>query len=150
MIIWLKNFWLMFVLQYRLRSFLRGVKTLAVAIDTSGSIREDWIHKYAHAVNSAMLGLGISGTVIQFSHEIVNQEDFTNCFDVGEIHSYGGTLMKPVFKVVDGKYDAMVCLTDGYMQDMPDHVEIPLFWALVAHQKEFIPQLGLSATLCCT
>ena len=120
---------------------------MVVAIDTSGSMTEEYLHQclceiYAIALAKKPLKL----VILQFDTRIADIQEFTNLNDLKKkMHKYelkggGGTECKPVFDLLlkDPKFkrrpaELLMIFTDGYLTTYPRNVRTMknLIWVVI-------------------
>jgi predicted metal-dependent peptidase len=104
------------------------VLTLAVALDTSGSISDDQLKIFFNEIrwiwkNGAIITIFEADTCVQAQYKFNGK--FT-----GKVHGRGGTDLEPVLKEVEGEYDALVYFTDFYAPAIAKRYRIPVLWVL--------------------
>lgn len=116
------------------------VLKVAVAVDTSGSISNDQLKLFWSEIrwiwrNGAIVDVFECDTKVSERSPIA----FKGKWD-GKVHGRGGTELEPVFKEVEGKYDAVIYFTDFCAPDVKKRYRIPTLWVLTDEMdKEHYP-----------
>lgn len=120
---------------------------MVVAIDTSGSMTEEYLHQcLCEIYQIALAKKPLKLVIIQFDTRIADIQEFTNLNDLKKkMHHYelkggGGTEVKPVFDLLakDRKYsrrpaELLMIFTDGYLTTYPRNVRTMknLVWVVI-------------------
>jgi len=123
--------------------------TLGVIVDTSGSIDQVTLQRFAGELNAIKAELKAELHVAYVDTEVANNEYFSEDDDI-DLHAkgFGGTDFKPGFRWFDENVDgldAIIYLTDGYCSSFPskDDVLIPTLWCIEpGGVKDFQPPFG--------
>lgn len=120
---------------------------MVVAIDTSGSMTEEYLHQcLCEVYQIALAKKPLKLVIIQFDTRIADIQEFTNLNDLKKkMHHYelkggGGTECKPVFDLLakDRKYsrrpaELLMIFTDGYLTTYPRNMRTMknLIWVVI-------------------
>ena len=123
------------------------VDYMVVAIDTSGSMTEEYLHQcLAEIYQVALAKKPLKLVIIQFDTRIADIQEFTNLNDLKKnMHKYelkggGGTDVKPVFDLLakDRKYsrrpaELLMIFTDGWLEQYPRNMRTTknLIWVII-------------------
>lgn len=126
--------------------YSQEIETLVVVIDTSGSISQDELTRFASELSEILTVLNV-GTVhvLYVDTRVAKTEEFTRD-DLPlnlQAHGGGGTDFRPGFKWVDENGVTPACLiymTDLWCNSYPDTPDYPVLW--VATDKGSEPPFG--------
>lgn len=120
---------------------------MVVAIDTSGSMTEEYLHQcLCEIYQIALAKKPLKLVIIQFDTRIADIQEFTNLNELKKkMHKYelkggGGTEVKPVFDLLlkDRKYsrrpaELLMIFTDGYLTTYPRNMRTMknLIWVVI-------------------
>lgn len=120
---------------------------MVVAIDTSGSMTEEYLHQcLCEIYQIALAKKPLKLVILQFDTRIADIQEFTNLNDLKKkMHHYelkggGGTEVKPVFDLLakDRKFsrrpaELLMIFTDGYLTQYPRNVRTMknLVWVVI-------------------
>lgn len=120
---------------------------MVVAIDTSGSMTEEYLHQcLCEIYQIALAKKPLKLVILQFDTRIADIQEFTNLNDLKKkMHHYelkggGGTEVKPVFDLLakDRKYsrrpaELLMIFTDGYLTQYPRNMRTMknLVWVVI-------------------
>jgi len=110
------------------------VLSLAVAVDTSGSISDEQLKLFFNEIKWIWKN-GAKIKVYEADCSICHQYKFEGKF-TGKVHGRGGTDLEPVLKEVEGKYDALIYFTDFYAPKIDKQYRIPILWVLTTELKK--------------
>lgn len=119
--------------------------TVAVFIDTSGSITQKEINEFSAELNGILKEARLSAHVVYCDAAVTGYQYFDIEEDL-ELNAKGGggTDFKPPFEYLEREGiepAAIVYLTDGFCSSFPDSCEIPTIWTL-NNKTEFNPPFG--------
>jgi predicted metal-dependent peptidase len=104
------------------------VLSLAVAVDTSGSISDEQLLLFFNEIRWVWKN-GANVTIYEADADIAAVYPFKGKFS-GEVHGRGGTDLNPVLRAVEGKYDALIYFTDFYAPPLERKFRIQTLWVL--------------------
>lgn len=114
------------------------VLSLAVAVDTSGSIGSKELKVFNNEIqwiwkNGASIHVYEADADIAYDYEYKGKQ-------AKDAHGGGGTNLEPVLKEVEGKYDALIYFTDFCAPKISRKYRIPTLWVLTMDmEKEYYP-----------
>jgi predicted metal-dependent peptidase len=112
--------------------------SIAVAIDTSGSISKKEMRMFLSELNNIRKGLNIEKLVVVYIDSRIQRIDEFESDDDVELRNIqgGGTAFIPFFEWLNKQQDidASVYFTDGYAQ-FPTHVHVPNIWCMTSTAK---------------
>jgi predicted metal-dependent peptidase len=130
--------------------YLPGLRSLEpgniiLIIDTSGSIDDELISRFASEIQEIISIFNISLTVIYCDDEVRSVQHLESGEPVKlEPHGGNGTDFVPGFKFIEEQGwqpRAVVYLTDGYCYSFPDPPDYPVLWAVYSYRR-LIPPFG--------
>ena len=111
---------------------IKRYQRLAVAVDTSGSIKENDFVIFFNEIHS-MWKQGAEIEVLECDAEVKRKYSYTGKFPK-HVSGGGGTLFDPVFSYLRSnrfqKYDGCIYLTDGYAPEPKIKPPCSLFWCI--------------------
>lgn len=107
--------------------------TVVVAVDTSGSIGQDVLGKFAAEIEGILSAYEVQLVILYHDSAVAHEQRWEPSDGplVLEPRGGGGTDHVPVFDRVeaDGEATCLICLTDGYTR-FPDSASVPTMWAM--------------------
>jgi len=104
------------------------IVNLAVAVDTSGSISASQLRMFMNEI-SWIHRNGAKVTIFEADCQLQRSYPFKGKFK-GEMQGRGGTDLEPVLKETEGKFDALVYLTDMEAPTIEKKYRIPTLWVI--------------------
>ena len=122
-----------------------ALKTIAIIIDTSGSIKQEELDYYASELQAILvLYPKTKLQVIYVDTKVAYTETITSDNLTLHPHGGGGTNYKPGFEYIEKEQiqpSCILCFTDGYCRLFPDKPDYPTLWLLTTGKK-FKPPFG--------
>lgn len=116
-----------------------GIKTLAVAIDTSGSVSDDEFNHFISEVAGIFKVIRPKEIVVlQFDTCIKSETRVTSIRELKNIPfcGRGGTDVEPVIHwTAKHKPHLMLIFTDGYFSNQAPNPKVPVFWIIHSNDK---------------
>lgn len=119
---------------------LEDVLSLAVTIDTSGSISTEDLNEFFREIN-AIHRNGASVTIIEADCDVCRVYPYKGKFSL-DVHGRGGTDLVPAMEYVDKnrKFDAHIYFTDFYASSFTKRYRTPVLWVLTSDiDREYWP-----------
>jgi predicted metal-dependent peptidase len=122
------------------------VLKIAVAIDTSGSVRSEELSQFTAELNMIRNEFKCEVTRLYCDTQIHNPRVFEPDEELEfEARGFGGTDFRPPFRWIEKNRDeplsGMIYFTDGYCWSFPEEPEYPVMWALTS-EMEFNATFG--------
>lgn len=126
-----------------------GFDHLVIAVDTSGSMSDEWVKQSVSETLAIAEKFGPRVTFIPCDSKIHNPQDFEPNDYPEEVSGFeiagrGGTELHPVFKYLEDQGeepDMLIFFTDGLVGRWPDEPEYPVVWGMTT---EITPPWGQS------
>ncbi|MEM1218334.1 MAG: VWA-like domain-containing protein [Bacteroidota bacterium] len=109
--------------------------SLLVALDTSGSVKEELLQAFFSELNK-LYRLGIRIEVIESDYQIQRKYTYSGTMPRA-IAGRGGTDFNPVFRFLQehSVYDALIYFTDGMAPPPRISTNTPVLWTIFGHQE---------------
>lgn len=123
------------------------MKTIAIAIDTSGSIDHKQFMDFISEVKQVLaVSPGTEAEVMYVDYKLCGTDRLTSTSDDLTPIGGGGTDYRPAFEHIAGMDEELSCLiyfTDGWCKSFPaEQPELPVLWILSEHNTTFSPPWG--------
>jgi predicted metal-dependent peptidase len=117
--------------------------TLAIAIDTSGSIGQRELDRFAAELQAILDSFNCTLKIIYHDHEVAATHEWCSTDGPLEFSAVGGggTSHRPVFEHIDQHEPptALLCFTDAYTE-FPEHApDYPVLWCVIDNNNPQIP-----------
>lgn len=120
------------------------VGKVAISIDTSGSISDDDLSRFASEAQGILETYNCELVIIYHHHTVYNEQTW-NATD-GELELEqtvsGGTSHRGVFQHIEDMDEpptALICFTDAYTDFPDDAPDYPVLWAIIQNDQPNIP-----------
>lgn len=137
------------VLRPSLRPIYPNGVNMIIVVDSSGSISDETLHRFACEVYTLIRGFAEEIYLIVNDADITLEKKVSSELDIpGEFPGGGGTAMEKAFKRINDIRDIddaiVVVITDGYISDLGS-LKKPYYevvWILVGGDRNFVPPFG--------
>lgn len=127
-------------------AYSRELKNVTLVMDTSGSIGQRDIDRFASELGSIVDEYQTNCKVIYCDSKVKGEEEFSAGEPIDlHIQGGGGTDFRPPFEYLEERGDEPVCLiyqTDGHCSRFPEEPAYPVLWMLTAPNEWFDPPFG--------
>jgi predicted metal-dependent peptidase len=119
------------------------IESLAVAIDTSGSISQAELDQMASELQGILDAFDVDLQLIYHTSVVTHTDEWSTSDGPLELQATGtgGTSHVPVFEHLtnDEPPTALICFTDAFTQFPTDVPDYPVMWAVIHNDKPVIP-----------
>lgn len=117
-----------------------GLGSLAVGVDTSGSMSDDQLAMVGAELNAILADLQPDHVTVYFCDTVIQETREYSAGDSVDLKfkGRGGTAFKPVFEAIEAAGGAPACLlyfTDLESYDKPDQPSYPVLWITPLHTR---------------